>query len=164
MAHGSKVYRSIIPIVTGVLMVKVVIIYDSKTGNTEKAAKAVLEGVRSCDVDVVMQKVDGVDPQVVSEADATVIGSYCFMSRCSPGISAFIKTASAHNALSGKSCAVFGTYKRTGGQVEKLEAEMTKLGMKVITPGVNVRSSPDEEGTRRLKELGRLVGAAVKAQ
>jgi NAD(P)H dehydrogenase (quinone) len=56
-------------------MADVFIVYDTKTGNTEKAAMEILEGVRESGASAEMKKVDDVTPDDLRGAKAVVLGS-----------------------------------------------------------------------------------------
>ncbi|MBS7288954.1 MAG: flavodoxin domain-containing protein, partial [Candidatus Freyarchaeota archaeon] len=57
-------------------MVSVLVVYDSRTGNTEKAAFLIAEGVRSVKgVDCVVKRVEEVKLDDLLSADGIIIGS-----------------------------------------------------------------------------------------
>jgi flavorubredoxin len=142
-------------------MSDVIIIYDSKTGNTEKAAAHVLEGVRSAGASGEMKKVDQAKPGDIAQARGIIFGSYCMRDGCSEKIEVFLR-ALAPAELKDKPGAAFGSYKFSGGQVRRLEAEMARLGIKLTTAGVNAVKEPDESTALMLLELGKSVAEAIK--
>jgi len=143
-------------------MTGVLIIYDSKTGNTEKAAALVLEGVRSAGAIGATKRVGEAKPVDVARAKGVVFGSYCMRDGCSQAIDVFV-SGLGPGALKDKPGAAFGSYRFSGGQVRKLEAEMTSLGARIVAPGVNARSAPDDETATQLRELGEKVAEAIKS-
>ena len=57
-------------------MVKVVVVYDSKSGNTESMAQAVAKGSRSVpQADVALKKVDQTNLEDLLNADVIIVGS-----------------------------------------------------------------------------------------
>ena len=57
-------------------MKKVLISYSTKGGNTEKLAKAIAEGVDSCDgFEAVLKRAKDTNPQDLVDADGIIIGS-----------------------------------------------------------------------------------------
>ena len=57
-------------------MPTVLVVYDSKTGNTEKVAKLVAEGVEEVEgVRCVLKRVDDISLDDLSESDGIIIGS-----------------------------------------------------------------------------------------
>ena len=64
-------------------MCKVLIVYDSRTGNTELMAKAIGEGVREAGLDAEVTRVDDIGLDDLVRADGIVLGSpthFCTMS------------------------------------------------------------------------------------
>lgn len=139
-------------------MPDVIIIYDSKTGNTEKAAAHVLEGARSAGANVELKKVNKAKPEDVAGARGVIFGSYCIRDKCSSDLIAFIGSLPPTN----KPGAAFGSYGFSGGQLQKLEDLMKGAGINLVAPGVNALKAPDEQAALRLRELGKKVAEAVK--
>ena len=139
-------------------MPDVIIIYDSKTGNTEKAAGYVLEGVKAAGASVEIKKINTAKPEDVSGAKAIIVGSYCMRDKCSMDIDSFVGMLPPTQ----KPGAAFGSYGFSGGQLQKLEALMAKAGIRLVTPGVNSLKTPDEATAQKLRELGEKVAEASK--
>ena len=58
-------------------MGKLVIVYDSETGNTERMAKSIEDGVKSVGgVDIVVKKIgEPFSLKILSDADAIILGA-----------------------------------------------------------------------------------------
>ena len=57
-------------------MVKILIVYDSKTGNTEQMAYAVAEGAKQVEgVEVAVKRVENTKLEDLLDADGIIIGS-----------------------------------------------------------------------------------------
>jgi flavorubredoxin len=139
----------------------VIIIYDSKTGNTDRSAAFVLEGVLAAGVTGEIKKVDTVKPADIADVKGIIIGSYCMRDRCSMNIDKLVGEIAPADAVN-KPGAAFGSYGFSGGQLQKLEAGMAKLGISLVAPGVNVLKTPDENSSMKLRELGKKVAEAIK--
>ena len=75
---------------------KVVVVYDSQTGNTEKMAKAVAEGVGSV-AEVDIKKVGEPFPlTLLAEADGVIYGSPCIYANVTPGMRALVENMGAY--------------------------------------------------------------------
>ncbi|MBN1784775.1 MAG: FprA family A-type flavoprotein [Candidatus Bathyarchaeota archaeon] len=148
---------------------KILVIYDSNTGNTEKLAKAVANGAKLvCDVSVEVKRTEEVDLQKVGEADGYAIGSPSHFSIMSGKILTLLtKLYSLRNKMSGKPMAVFTT--GTGAQVIALENIDRILGVfnpMFIKPGIVIetvpeRANPWEIDEKQAMNLGRKLAEAT---
>ena len=157
-------------------MAKVVIVYDSRTGNTELMANAVAEGVKSVKgVEAEVRKIGAKFPvSTLDKADAIIVGSPTIYGNITHELVEFfvglnyLKQAS-HLNLKGKKGAAFGSYGWDGGwNTERIEKELKELGVQLVTPAV---SAADQGGVMQMKihkedlekcrELGKAVAKAV---
>jgi len=153
-------------------MPKIVVIYDSRSGNTEKMANAVVEGARAVKgVDVELHKVGTRFPiSSLDKADAIILGSPTIYGNPTPEMRAFLTSASdlkksGKLLLKNKIGGVFGSYGWDGGWVVDALADIMKnLTIKVVPPvvsavdqmgGMGVRIS--EENISKCRDLGKAV-------
>lgn len=118
-------------------MAKLLIIYDSQTGNTEKMAAAVAEGARSvASTEVVLKYY--VRPEELAEAPAIIFGSSTYYHDTTLPIKQMMEeTARANVQLKDKIGAAFGSYDWSGEAPELiLEIVKNGFGMKVVTLGL----------------------------
>jgi len=158
-------------------MPKIVVIYDSRSGNTEKMAKAVVEGASTIKgVDVELYKVGTRFPvSSLDKADAIIIGSPTIYGNPTPEMKAFLTSVadlkkSGKLLLKNKIGGVFGSYGWDGGWVTDALAEVLKnLTIKVIPPvvsavdqmgGMGIRIS--EENISKCRDLGKAVATKLK--
>lgn len=71
-------------------MAKALVIYDSVTGNTEKMAKAIGDGLRESGLDVGVKRVDDTSLNDLVDADAIVMGSPTYFSTMTAKMKAFV--------------------------------------------------------------------------
>ena len=150
-------------------MPRVVVIYDSRAGLTEKMAKAVVEGIK---------KVRGIEVELLKLgtafsiskldlADALIFGSPTIYGSTTPEMNTFIEALKEHKKskrlkLSGKIGGVFGSYGYNGGWViEKLSMDMKALGIEIVSPPISVADKMggmgiriDEKSLQKCRELG----------
>ena len=157
-------------------MVKVVIIYDSKTGNTELMAKAIDQGICGIDgMDAELHKIGTKFPiSILEKADAIIVGSPTIYGNITEELAFFftnlgyLKSARLIDA-EGMKGAAFGSYGWDGVWVtERIEKELEALGVKLVAPSV---SAVDQGGVMGMKihtddlekcrQLGRAVAEAV---
>ena len=112
---------------------KAVVIYESLTGNTRKAAGFIGAQLERRGVDTTVASITDVPYQALAEADLVVVGSWTdglivFGQR--PGRSGRLKKLPY---ISGKRCAVFCTYAVDAGNVlEKMVSMMEDRGADVM--------------------------------
>lgn len=98
-------------------MKKVAIIYFSKSGNTEKMAYLIADGVRETEgVEVKVARIEDFTVKEVEEYDAFIIGSPTYYGTMAFQIKKFFdETVVSHGNLSGKVGGAFASAKNTGG-------------------------------------------------
>ena len=126
-------------------MLKVIVFYDTKYGNTKFVAEKVVEGIRSIeDIEVNQGYVKEVSVEHALDYDLIVFGAPNHMGRPSRTMKKFIDGLAELN-LSDKKVAVFGTYSGRSRQIDrsvkKLEKTVeTKLpNLKLILPSLSVQ-------------------------
>lgn len=150
-------------------MSRVLVIYDSRTGNTEKMANAVAEGARSIDgTEVVVRTVDKAKVDDLLGFDAIILGSPTYYGNVSGKLKEFIdKTYKIHGKLEGK---VGGAFTSSGGTASGAETTNLAILHALLVHGMVVQGrsddkhygpaaveSPKKEETEFCKELGRRV-------
>jgi len=143
-------------------MQKVLVIYYSRTGNTERMAKAVAEGIR---------KVEGVDVDVKYHADAAELANYDAIIVGTPTYhhdtvlemkDLFENAAVKGVNLKGKIGATFGSYGWSGeGPKLILEIMENKFEMHVIKPPLLVKYAPDQAALEKCREFGKMIAERV---
>jgi NAD(P)H dehydrogenase (quinone) len=145
----------------------VLIMYDSMTGNTEKLANAVAEGVRKVEgINVQVQKADAVDTKSSLVADGYAFGSPTHFSMMSgPTLSLLTRLYSIRDKMVGKPMAVFTT--GAGGQVDALASIERTIGVFnpiFVKPGVTVEGGTSETDRLQAIKLGERLAKAVMEQ
>ena len=123
-------------------MTKIVIVYDSNTGNTKKMAESIADGARSISgVNVTIKKVG--EPFSLSnllvDADAIILGSPAHYAFATPEMRDFLSCIQGQVVdgtfkFEGKLGAVFGSYGWDGAKsVERFALEMRNIGFKMYS-------------------------------
>ena len=127
-----------------------VVIYESLTGNTRRAAELIARELTARGTVAVACPITRIDYQALSEADTVVIGSWVdgiFVVGQRPGRAARIV---GMPSLSGKRCVVFCTYAINPGKVlDKMTAIVQERGGEVIG-GMTIRRTRIAEGVHTL--------------
>jgi flavorubredoxin len=143
-------------------MADVVIIYDSKTGHTEKAAAEILKGVEESGASVEMKKVDDATVEDVKKAKGVILGSPCIGDNYTRKMRDFVEGRLIQAKPSDKLGAAFGSYKWNGGNLKSLENDLRWMGVRLVTEGVNVHHFADDDVYKKLRELGKKVGEEAR--
>lgn len=124
---------------------KVLIIYDSKYGNTKLVAENILVGIKQVEgIETAIYHVKDVDPQIIASYDALIIGAPNHMASPSRTMKKFVTKLPEIN-LNAKSVAVFGTYsgrvRVADRAVKKMEKifEKTLPKLKLLSPSLSVK-------------------------
>jgi len=152
-------------------MPKVIVVYESKYGNTKRVAETIIEGMKEISgIEAVLSEPKAVDQSKLADFDAIVIGSPTHIGSATWGIRKFIGKLGKLN-LEGKQAAVFDTY--MGKEYEKAVKKMEKqIGdkapvVKLAVPGLSIRvegmKGPITEGELlKCKEFGLKIATQLK--
>jgi flavodoxin len=128
--------------------VRVVVIYESLTGNTRKASHVIADELVAAGHAAVACPTTLIDYQALHEADLVVIGGWTdglFFFGQKPGRASRIRNLPA---LSGKRAACFVTYALDAGHtLEKLTAIVEGLGA-TVEGGMTIRRDKIADGAR----------------
>lgn len=154
---------------------KIMVVYDSLGGNTEKMANAIAEGAGSVVGTVVELKKIG-EPfslSMLAKADGVAFGSPCIYASVTDGMHSFMENANEYVKdgkmdVKGKLAAVFGSYGWDGAWVmeEKLREMVQDLGYKIfdevcVETGSNLKYHADKY-LDRCVEFGKEFAESVK--
>jgi flavodoxin I len=139
-------------------MSKILVLYYSRTGSTEKMANALAEGSRSIqgiEVEVTYQTT----PEELTKFDAIIIGSPTYHHDMSLDMKNLLEEAAVKNVnLKGKIGAAFGSY-GWSGEAPKLILEIleNKFQMHVTEPPLLIRYEPDQAGLEKCRAFGKKI-------
>ena len=153
-------------------MAKVIVVYESKYGNTRLVAETIIEGIREVSgTETVLSELKEVNLNQLSDFDAILVGSPNHIGNATRGIRKFIDKLGELN-LQGKLTAVFDTY--LGGDFEKAVTKMEKRiskkvpGLELVVSGLSIRvkglKGPIAEGElSKCKEFGIKTATQIKS-
>jgi len=152
-------------------MTKVIVVYESKYGNTIQVAEAIIEGINEIErIEAVLKEPKHVEPTEVLDYDVILIGSPNHFGGPTRGIKKFIDKL-GKLPLKEKMFAVFDTYIK--GDFEKAVNKMEKRinekvpGLKQIAPRLSIKvqgmKGPILEGELpKCKEFGKKIANQLK--
>ena len=143
-------------------MKKVLVLYYSQTGNTEKMANAVSEGAqKSGSVEVELNF--HVDSESLTSYDAILVGAPTYHHDMPVDFKNLFEEAAVQNLnLKGKVGATFGSY-GWSGEAPKLILEImkNKFEMQIVEPPLLAKYSPDQKSLDACRDLGRKVSETL---
>jgi NAD(P)H dehydrogenase (quinone) len=155
-------------------MAKIIIVYDSKSGNTEKMAFAVAEGAKQVEsVEVAVKKADKTSLEDLLNADAIIMGSPTYYGQMSSKLKALIdESVRIHGKLEGKVGAAFTS---SGGTASGAETTLLSMVQAMLVHGMIVQGRasdkhygaaavgcPDDKELESCRALGKKVASLVK--
>lgn len=154
-------------------MPKILVIYDSKTGNTQSMALAVAKGAKKAGkVEVVVQKAEKTKSEDFLAADGIIMGSPTYYGQMSAKMKALIdESVEVHEKLTGK---VGGAFTSSGGVASGAETTLLSLVNAMLIHGMIIQGradgmhygvgwagKPDEECLKYCEDLGKNVASLV---
>ena len=152
---------------------KVLIVYDSRTGNTEKMARAVADGVEVKGVEVEVKKVDEVSVDDLPRFDSLILGSPVYYGLPSGKLKDFLDASvKYHGKLEGKVGAAFAS---SGGTHSGAESTIIALIEALLIHGMVIQGTsgrnhygaasvgaPEDADIETCKKMGERVAELVK--
>ena len=139
-------------------MSRVLIVYYSRTGNTEKMAESVLKGVKSVQGADVELKLDyQVSPEELADVGAIIVGMPTYHHDMTASMKRFFEEVAVKGIdLKGKVGASFGSY-GWSGEAPRLVLEImeNRFDMRVMKPSLLVKYAPDANSLEECLLLGR---------
>jgi NAD(P)H dehydrogenase (quinone) len=154
-------------------MSTVLILYHSRSGNTEEMARSVAEGVKSEGARAILRKVTKASPKDLLSVDGVILGSPNYYGTMAAEMKAFLdKSVQFHGKLEGKVGAAFASGGVLGGGVETAVLDMVKS---LLIHGMIIQGdpwgshfgtvsigSPNSAGKKEARKLGTRVARLIK--
>lgn len=140
-------------------MSKVSIVYWSGTGNTQKMAEAVAEGVKEAGAEADLKFVSAATVDELAAETAFALGCPSMGAEELEDAEMEPFMADLENRISGKKIALFGSYGWGGGEwMRDWEARIQSAGATVVNgEGIIVNGEPDDDTIAELKALGKAL-------
>ena len=142
-------------------MSKILVIYHSDTGNTEKLANLVAEGATAAGADVELVKAGEADLDAVAAADGIALGSPDYFSYVAGQVKTIFDRILYDKRFHGKPYVGFGTHGGGAKVLEVLERLAKACKLEQVAPGVLVKNAPEGEDVDKGKALGKALADAV---
>ena len=125
-------------------MARILVVYDSRSGNTEKMAHAVAKGAKKVQgVKVVVKKVDDAKLDDLLNADGIIVGSPTYYGLMSGKMKSFFdESVKIHGKLAGKAGAAFTS---SGGTASGAETTLLSILKALLVHGMIVQGRADDK-------------------
>jgi len=144
---------------------KIVLVYETMWGATEKMANKIAEGIAASGVNAKIFDVASFDhTEIIKEmldAKGFIFGSSTHDNDMLPHIAGFLEFLKGLKPKN-RVAAVFGSYGWAGGAAKEIEGVLKETGIELAQPSLSVKYVPDESEIRRCYEFGRDFAQKLK--
>ncbi|AKN32578.1 flavodoxin [Clostridium carboxidivorans P7] len=134
------------------------IIYFSQTGNTEKMANLILEGIQSEGKKAELVEVSNASLDDVNNEEILILGCSAYGSEelDESEMEPFVKSLEGN--IQGKKVALFGSWGWGNGEwMTEWEKRMESYGAILISEGLTVQESPEGDDEGKCRDFGKLI-------
>lgn len=147
---------------------KVVVVYETMWGATEKMARKIVEGITDSGLSVKLFDITQSDrTEVIKEmldSKGFIIGSSTHDNDMLPAIGGFLEFLKGLKPKN-RIARVFGSYGWAGGAIKGIEDILSETGIEIIQPSLGVQYVPDEGELSKCYEFGKdFAGRMVYAK
>jgi flavorubredoxin len=137
---------------------KVLVVFDTMWGSSEKMAKAMVEGIKSQGVDVKLIRLPYSDESDIMaelmDAKGLILGSSTVNNGPLPTLGSFLIDLRGLKPKK-KVAMAFGSYGWGGGAIREIEAALKDAGIEIVMPPYSVNWAPTPEELQKGFDVGR---------
>jgi flavorubredoxin len=153
-----KIIKSYLKWAKGDSLDKILVVYDTMWGSTEKMARAIIEGINSKGIETVLFRLPYTDVSDIIkeflEAKGLIVGSSTINNGILHTLAPFLEEL--HGLKPKKKIATaFGSYGWGGGAVNDIEEKFKKAGIDVVFPSLTVKWVPNNNEIKKCIEFGK---------
>ena len=157
-SNPSRIVEAYIKWASGEAKRRILVVYDTMWGSTEKMAKAMAEGISSKGVETMLFRLPVSDrSDIIGElldADGLLVGSSTVNNGILPDIAAFLEELRGLKPKK-KIAAAFGSYGWGGGAARMIEGKLKEAGIEIVAPSLNVKWVPDKDEIGKCFDFGK---------
>ena len=143
-------------------MPRILVVYYTRSGNTEKMAKAVAEGAKS-NPNVAVDLEYRIAAEELAGYDAILVGTPTYHTQMPIDFKNLFEEALAkHVDLKNKIGSAFGSYGWSGEAPQAVIEILKKFEMRVIEPVIRANYSPDQKALDACMDLGKRVAQMLR--
>jgi len=144
---------------------KVVLVYETMWGATERMAYYISEGIIQEGVPILVFDVNQADRteiiKAMLEAKGFIFGSSTHDNDMLPNLAGFLEFLKGLKPKNRLAC-VFGSYGWAGGAIESIEKILKETGIEVIQPSLKVQYQPNPDDIKKCYEFGKNFAQKLK--
>lgn len=143
--------------------IRALIVYHTQTGNTEKIAYAVKEGIESCGVRVLFKKAQKASLKDLLGALGYCFGSPDYFSYMAGALKDFFDRTCypAEGKISKRPYVCFISHGGGGEAVKSLLKMGRRFKLRLIAPALLVEGKPKKSDLKKAKDLGQKLAQAI---
>ncbi|MBU1912341.1 MAG: NAD(P)H-dependent oxidoreductase [Candidatus Omnitrophica bacterium] len=144
-------------------MAKVLVVYHTQTGNTEKLAFAAKEGMKSAGIDVILKKASDAGLEDLLSCDGYCFGTPDYFSYMAGALKDFFDRTCypSEGKITDRPYVCFVSHGGDGKAVRSLERMAKRFKLKKITESLLVEGEPKKSDLEKAKELGKRLAKAL---
>ncbi|MCX6660738.1 MAG: flavodoxin domain-containing protein [Candidatus Bathyarchaeota archaeon] len=143
---------------------RVLVVYDTMWGSTEKMARAIVDGISSANVEAKVYRIPSSDRGDIIgdllEAKGILVGSSTINNGILPTLAPLLEDLKGLKPR-GKISAAFGSYGWAGGSIKVIEESLRQAGMEIASPSMSVNWVPNKEEIQKCYEFGKSFAAKI---
>lgn len=145
-------------------MPKVLVVYHTQTGNTEKIAKAVKETIESSGIQVILKKAFDATLEDLLSSDGYCFGTPDYFSYMAGALKDFFDRTCypSEGKITNRPCVLFVSHGGGGKAVESLEKMVKRFKLKRVSEPLLVEGIPKERDLGKARELGKKLVEALR--
>lgn len=145
---------------------RILVVYDTMWGSTEKMAKMIMKGIISEGVETSLFRLPYSDRgdifKELLDAECLVIGSSTINNSILPTVSPFLDELVGLKPVN-KTAAAFGSFGWGGGAVKTIEDSIAKAGIRNLVPSLAVKWAPDTLELQKCFEFGKEIAQKIQS-
>ena len=143
---------------------RILVVYDTMWGSTEKMARAIVDGISSTNVEAKVYRIPSSDRGDIIgdllEAKGILVGSSTINNGMLPTLAPLLEDLKGLKPR-GKIAAAFGSYGWAGGSIKVIEESLRQAGMEIASPSMSVNWVPNKEEIQKCYEFGKSFAAKI---
>ncbi|MDQ1279229.1 MAG: anaerobic nitric oxide reductase flavorubredoxin [Thermoproteota archaeon] len=163
--NPMKIVEAYLKWASGAAKKRILVVYDSMWGSTEKMARAMAEGIISGGVETAIFRLPVSDRgDIIKElldSKGILIGSSTINNGVLPTVAPFLDELLGLKPRN-KIAAAFGSYGWGGGAIKTIEENLVKAGMNIVSPALTINWVPTYDELQKCYEFGKEMAKKVQ--